>query len=107
MKIPNYDVKDDFSSNYKQIVSFMPDRCFRMLICAPSGGGKTNLLLDMIYRLVYYDKIYLYAKNLQQNKYQHLIKLFEPISEEIGYPIIETSNNKIIPLSELSDDNQS
>ena len=25
MKIPNYDVKDDFSSNYKQIVSFMPD----------------------------------------------------------------------------------
>ena len=106
MKIPNYDVKDDFSSNYKQKVSFMPDRCFRMLICAPSGGGKTNLLLDMIYRLVYYDKIYLYAKNLQQNKYQHLIKLFEPISEEIGYPIIETSNNKIIPLSELSDDNQ-
>ena len=42
MKIPNYDVKDDFSSNYKQKVSFMPDRCFRMLICAPSGGGKTN-----------------------------------------------------------------
>ena len=77
-----------------------------MLICAPSGGGKTNLLLDMIYRLVYYDKIYLYAKNLQQNKYQHLIKLFEPISEEIGYPIIEISNTKIIPLSELSDDNQ-
>ena len=105
MKIPNYDVKDDSSSNYKQKVSFMPDRCFRMLICAPSGGGKTNLLLDMIYRLVYYDKIYLYAKNLQQNKYQHLMKLFEPISEEIGYPIIETSNNKIIPLSELSDDN--
>ena len=34
MKIPNYDVKDDFSSNYKQKVSFMPDRCFRMLICA-------------------------------------------------------------------------
>ena len=46
MKIPNYDVKDDFSSNFKQKVSFMPDRCFRMLICAPSGGGKTNLLLD-------------------------------------------------------------
>ena len=86
----------------------MPDRCFRMLICAPSGGGKTNLLLDMIYRLVYYDKIYLYAKNLQQNKYQHLIKLFEPISEdeEIDYPVIETSNNEIVPLSDLPDDNQ-
>ena len=82
MKIPNYDVKDDFSSNCKQKVSFMPDRCFRMLVCAPSGGGKTNVLLDMIYRLLYFDKIYLYAKNLEQSKYQCLLKTFEPINEE-------------------------
>ena len=106
MKIPNYDVEDDFSSNYKQKVSFMPDRCFRMLVCAPSGGGKPNVLLDMIFRLLYFDKIYLYAKNLEQLKYQYLLKTFEPINEEAVYNIIETSNNKIIPLSELSDDNQ-
>ena len=56
-------------------VSFMPDICFRMLLCAPSGGGKTNLFLDMIYRWLYYDKTYLFAKNFQQNKYQHLIIL--------------------------------
>ena len=106
MKIPNYDVKDDFSSNYKQKVSFMPDRCFRMLVCAPSGGGKTNVLLDMIYRLLYFDEIYLYAKNLEQLKYQYLLKIFEPINEEAGYNIIETSNHEIRPVSELTDDNQ-
>ena len=97
MKIPINDVEDK-QSNYKQKVSFMPDRCFRMLLCGPSRSGKlTNLLLDMIYRLLYFDKIYLYAKNLQQKKYQHLRDLFEPISEEAGYPIIEGSNDKIIP----------
>ena len=73
----------------------MPDRCFTMLVCSPSGSGETNLL-DMIYRLLYFDKIYLYAKNLQQSKYEHLLDLFEPISEEAGYPIIEASNDKII-----------
>ena len=79
----------------------MPDRCVRMLACGPSGSGKTNLLLHMIYRLLYYDKIYLYAKNLQQSKYQHLIKLFEPISKEVGDPVIEASNDKVIPLDTM------
>ena len=82
VKIPNYDVEDK-QSNYTQKVSFMPDRCFRMLVYGPSGSGKTNLLLGMIYRLLYFDKIYLYAKNLQQCKYQHLIDLFEPVTEKL------------------------
>ena len=51
MKIQNYDIQDDDNDDFVQLKSFMPNRCFRMLICAPSGGGKTNLLLDMIYRL--------------------------------------------------------
>ena len=63
MRILNYDFEDD-AGDYKQLHSFMPDRCFRLLITAPSGGGKTNLLLDLILRMLYYDKIYLYAKNL-------------------------------------------
>ena len=105
MKIRNYDVQDK-QSDYKQKVPHMSDRCFRMLVCGPSVSGKTNLLLDMVYRLLYYDKIYLYAKNLQQSKYQHLINLFEPISKEAGYPIIEATNDKIIPLDTMPCDNQ-
>ena len=97
MKILRYDVEDK-QSDYTQKVPFMPDRFFRMLVCGPSGLGQTNLLLDMIYRLLYYDKIYLYAKNLQQSKYQHLINLFDSINKEAGYPLIEATNDKIIPL---------
>ena len=106
MKIKNYDIQDDENSDFVQLHNFMPDRSFRMLICAPCGSGKTNLLLDMIYRLLYYDKIYLYARNLQQSKYKHLLKKFDPISQKCGYDIIEASNNEIIPLTDLSDDNQ-
>ena len=107
MEIPNYDVKGDKNSNFTQLYPYMPDRCFRMLICAPSGSGKTNLLLHMVKKpLLFYDKIYLYAKNLQQDKYQHLLKEFEPFSKEFGYNIIEASNDDIIPLDEMDDGNQ-
>ena len=106
MKIQNYDIEDNENDNFVQLRSFMPDRCFRMLLCGPSGSGKTNLLLDMIYRLLYFDKIYLYARNLQQSKYKHLLKSLEPISKEVGYDIIEVSDDEIIPLTDLSDENQ-
>ena len=91
MRIPNYDVNDAVT-NYKQLFLFMPDQNFRMLICGPSGSGKKNVLLDMIFRLLYYDKIYLYAKNLEQAKYQLLRRSFEPISKEVGYDVVEASN---------------
>ena len=106
MKIQNYDVQDDENNDFIQLHKFMPDRCFRGLICAPSGGGKTNLLLDLIYRLLYFDKIYLYARNLQQNKYKNLLKSFEPISKQVGYDAIEASNDEIIPLKDIPDDNK-
>ena len=49
---------------------------YRMLIIGPSGSGKTNALLNLIQKnnnnLI--DKIYLNAKDLDQPKYQLLIK---------------------------------
>ena len=105
--IPNCDVECDENSNFTQLYPFMPDRCFRMLICAPSGSGKTNLLFYMITKpLLFFDKIYLYAKNLQQNKYQYLLKKFEPLSKKYGYNIIEASNGEIIPYDDMGDGNQ-
>ena len=106
MKIQNYDIQDDENNDFVQLHDFMPDRCFRMPICAPSGGGKTNLLLELIYKLLYFDKIYLYARNLQQSKYKHLLKSLEPISKQVGYNVIEGSNDEIIPLTDLFEDNQ-
>ena len=48
---------------------------YRMLIIDPSGSGKTNALLNLIQQdnnII--DKIYLYAKDLEEPKYQLLIK---------------------------------
>ena len=50
------------------------DWAHRKLIIGPSGSGKTNYLLNSIQKdnnIV--DKIYLYAKNLEEPKYQMLI----------------------------------
>ena len=99
MRIPNYDSNDDNVSNYKQLYDFIPDQCFGMILVGPSSSGKTNTLMHMIYNLLYYDKIYLYAKNLEQSKYQNILNMFNPISKDVGYDLI-------IPVSELTDYNQ-
>ena len=108
MEIPNYDV-DDKNKKFHQLYSFMPNDTFRILICGNSGSGKTNLLYHMLIEpLLYYDKIYLYAKNLEQEKYQNLInKMNEASSEEVGYNFMEVSNDAIIPINHLNyKDNQ-
>ena len=46
---------------------------FRMLIIEPSGSGKTNTLLHLINNLHPIDKIYLYAKDINEPKYEYLI----------------------------------
>ena len=46
---------------------------FRMLIIGPSGSGKTNTLFHLINSLNAIDKIYLYAIDLQEPKYEYLI----------------------------------
>ena len=84
----------------------MPDRCFRMLICGPSGSEKTNSLPHMVTNLLCFDKCYLYAKNLEQSKHEYLMKTFKPIIKEVGYDILEVSNVEIKPVSEMNNVNQ-
>ena len=106
MKIPNYDSVCNNDSNFRRLLPYMPSDTFRMLICGPSGCGKTNVLMHMLYNLLYYDKIYLFSKNIEQPKYRQLLEIFEPISEEVGYDVIEESNSDVIPLETLDSDNQ-
>ena len=52
---------------------------FRMLIIGPSGSGKTNTLLHLIDKFHPFDKIYLYAKDTNEEKYQYLINKREQV----------------------------
>ena len=52
---------------------YIPDYPYRILIIVGSGSGKINALLNLINNQPDIDKIYLYAKDLYEAKYQFLI----------------------------------
>ena len=58
---------------------FIPDHPYRILIIDGSGSGKTNALLNLIKEQDDIDKIYLYAKDLSEPKYQFLIEKRENV----------------------------
>ena len=53
---------------------YIPDHPYRILMIGGSGSGKTNTLLNLINEQKDIDKMYLYAKDLSEAKYEHLIK---------------------------------
>src|SRR5271170_5982613 len=105
MNIRNYDDVCQTKSGFKQIKPFMPLDTFTMLLCGPRNCGKTNLLMNILLEpCVYFDELYVYAKNLHQVKYQDLMKKFDEIAKNnnIKNPA-HFSNDKIIPVTQLSD----
>ncbi|CAH3143092.1 unnamed protein product [Porites evermanni] len=65
-----------------------------MLICRNSGSGKTNLLYHILMKpLVYYDQIHLYGKNLEQEKYRHMIETLNDISRHKNCSVIYLSQS--------------
>ena len=64
---------DNIVSNKKKSSLEDNDWPFRMLIIGPSGSVKTNTLLQLINNLHPIDKIYLYAKDIHEPKYEYLI----------------------------------
>ena len=58
------------------------------MIIACSGSGKTNPLLNLMKKQDDIDKIYLYAKDLSDPKYQFLIKK----RENVGIKHLNDSN---------------
>ena len=58
---------------------YIPDYPYRILIIGGSGSGKTNALLNLINNQPDNDKIYLYAKDPYENKYQYLINKRENV----------------------------
>ena len=58
---------------------YIPDHPYRILITGGSGSGKTNALLDLIKEQDDIDKMYFYAKDLSESKYEFLIKKREDV----------------------------
>ena len=67
------DYVNENKSKHNKNWLYIPDHPYRILIIGGSGSGKTNLLLNLIENQPDIDKIYLYAKDPNESKYQYLI----------------------------------
>ena len=65
--------------SHNQKWPYFPDHPYRILIIGGSGSGKTNALLNLINNQPDIDKIYLYAKDPYEAKYQYLINKREKV----------------------------
>ena len=54
--------------------SYILDHLYRIIIIGGPGSGKTNALTNLINEQNDIDKIYLYARDLNEPKYEYLIK---------------------------------
>ena len=52
---------------------YIPDHHYRILIIDGSGSRKTNALINLINKQNDIDKMYLYARDLSEPKYEYLI----------------------------------
>ena len=75
---------DDYTNEHKTEHNpnwpYIPDHPFRILIAGDSGSGKTNALLNLINKQPDIDKIYIYAKDPYEAKYQYLINKREKVA---------------------------
>lgn len=94
---------------YVQNESYLPQHPFRLIINGGSGTGKTNQLLNLLFHDTYslnYHKVYLYAHDLSEPKYEYLIKKFENIADDMRVPVEEIFEhsdkmNEIIDVDDL------
>ena len=91
------DYVNENKTRYNKNWPYIPDHPYRILIIGGSGSGKTNLLFNLIENQPDIYKIYLYAKDSYEVKYQYLNNVRENMGiNHFSDPkaFIEYSNDK-------------
>ena len=57
----------------------MPDHLYRIIIVGDSGPGKTSILFMLINKQNDIDKVYLYARDFTETRYEYLIQKREDV----------------------------
>ena len=87
------DYANENKTKHNQNWPYVPDHPYRILIIRGSGSGKTYALLDLIDNQPDIDKIYLYAKDPYEAKYQYLINKWESVGLNDTKAFIEYSGD--------------
>ena len=78
---------------------YIPDHPYRIIIIGGSGSGKTNALINLINGQNDIDKMYLYARDLSEPKYEYLIEK----REDAGMKQLNNPNAFIECLNAMDD----
>ena len=72
INIDNYVNENKTEHNEK--CPYIPNHPYRIIITGGSGSGKTDALINLINEQNDIDKIYLYARDLSETKYEYFTK---------------------------------
>ena len=75
-------ITNENNKEHNEKWQYIPDHQYRILIIGGSGSGKTNPSINLIIEQDNHDfieKIYLYARDLQEPKYEYLIEKREDV----------------------------
>ena len=84
-------ITNENNKKHKEKRPYITDHPYKIIIIDASGSGKTNTLPSLIKEQDYHDvidKIYLYSRDLNELKYQFLIKK----GEDAGIKHVNNSN---------------
>ena len=90
------DYVNENKTEHNKSWSYVPDHLNRILIIGSSGSVKTNVLLNLTENQPDIGKLYFYAKDLYEEKYQYLINIREKVGlKHLNDPwsFIEYSND--------------
>ena len=95
-KIINLDsITNKNNKEHNEKSPYIPDHPYKILIIGGSGAGKTKVLINLINEQNDIDRIYLYARDLSEPKYECFIEKREDLGiKHINDPnaLIECSN---------------
>lgn len=99
LPVENLDLLTDKSVGEKKHGELFPST-LRTIICGPSGAGKTNLLLSLLFdpNGLWFENIYVYSKSLYQPKYKLLEEVLKRVKGVSYFPY--ASSESIIDPSE-------
>lgn len=84
LEVINY---DELASEYNKLPKrqghfLAPQWPFFMVVVGPTGCGKSNVALDLIFKRLYYDRLYMYAKKPQEDKMELVREFIEDVCEK-------------------------